>query len=276
MPIVFGCIAPHSIDLIPEFSPRPNRLYKTRQAMFKMGKMIERLNPTTIIILTPHGFRVDGMVSISVSEYASGLLTRNNVRVPFNFEIDTILAHKLIDVIGNSYVSLAKYTFGASKGLDSNIPLDWGSMVPLRFLASSIKTVPKVILVCPAHNVSLPRLFQLGQIMAQSIQSMPEKIAIVASADQAHTHHVEGPYGFNPGAAIFDQQIENIVCQSEFHKIMKLSPQLVKDTMPDSIWQLAILGGVLSVQSFKCEILSYEINKYFGMLSAMFYSQSAL
>src|SRR5439155_955463 len=73
MPLVFGCIAPHGGIAVPELAgDRPELAAKTREAMFELGRRLEAREPDTVVVLTPHGIRVEGTMAISVSERAAG------------------------------------------------------------------------------------------------------------------------------------------------------------------------------------------------------------
>jgi len=52
--------------------------------------------------------------------------------------------------------------------------------------------------------------------------------------------------------------------------ILDLSPSLVREAKPDSLWQMAMLAGVLDRAEMKPRFHSYQVPTYYGMLCAGF------
>jgi aromatic ring-opening dioxygenase LigB subunit len=92
----------------------------------------------------------------------------------------------------------------------------------------------------------------------------------VASADQGHAHDAGGPYGFHPASTEFDTIVKKAVVENDLTPMMSLSPQFVEDAKPDSLWQLAMLQGVLEHTEMTGRLLSYQVPTYFGMLCALY------
>src|SRR4051812_12346677 len=91
MPLIFACIAPHGDEILPELQPK-TIMETTRQTMLTLGSRLEALRPDTVIVLTPHGIRVENMISVSVSERAEGKL---NEVVQVAFDVDQQLAGQI-------------------------------------------------------------------------------------------------------------------------------------------------------------------------------------
>lgn len=92
MPLVFGCIAPHGYQCLPELTPRPEEAAATREALTEMGRQFEALSPDTVVVLTPHGIRIDGMMCISASVRAAGSLAPD---VSVDFAVDQSFAEEI-------------------------------------------------------------------------------------------------------------------------------------------------------------------------------------
>jgi aromatic ring-opening dioxygenase LigB subunit len=92
----------------------------------------------------------------------------------------------------------------------------------------------------------------------------------VASADQAHAHRKSGPYGFDRKAAEYDRLVVEAIKRDKLEGIMDLAPELIERAKPDSLWQMAMLAGAISVVPMKGELLSYQVPTYFGMLCASY------
>ena len=81
-PFVFACITPHGSEIIEERSlHNPQLMSITRASMEQLGRSMEEANPDTIIILTPHGVRIDGQFAIADCERMYGELEDNGGKV---------------------------------------------------------------------------------------------------------------------------------------------------------------------------------------------------
>ena len=92
----------------------------------------------------------------------------------------------------------------------------------------------------------------------------------MASADQGHAHDKRGPYGFNPTSAEYDKLVIKAINENSLKQLLKLSPKFVENAKPDSLWQMAILIGVLDRVQTKARFVSYQVPTYYGMLCADF------
>ena len=126
MPLIHACIAPHAGDLIDD----QNKIALTRHAMQEMGRRLQDLSPEVIIVVNPHGFRVDNAISVSVAERATAEWSPD---IKLDFEMDPTLANAIADEAAQMQAPVARYIYGASSGADCFIPLDWGAVVPLIF-----------------------------------------------------------------------------------------------------------------------------------------------
>ena len=96
MPLIHACIAPHAGDLIPETVTDLNIVKTTRQSMYALGDKLQALVPEVIVIINPHGFRVQGALSISIAERAVANWAPD---VKLDFEMDSFLANEIADEV---------------------------------------------------------------------------------------------------------------------------------------------------------------------------------
>src|ERR1043165_2273046 len=113
MTLFYACIAPHAGDLIPETVDNKNKVIRTRQAMQAMGAKLDVLAPEVIVIVNPHGFRVDNCMSIAIAERATADWS---VDVKLDFEMDVELAHSIANKATEMNVPVVRYLYGASGG----------------------------------------------------------------------------------------------------------------------------------------------------------------
>jgi aromatic ring-opening dioxygenase LigB subunit len=64
--------------------------------------------------------------------------------------------------------------------------------------------------------------------------------------------------------------MQGVIRSNHLDDLLDADPQLVEDGKPDSLWPTLILAGVLKENPMAAQLLSYEVNVYFGILCAEF------
>jgi aromatic ring-opening dioxygenase LigB subunit len=267
MPLIHACIAPHAGDLIPETVADLNTVKTTRESMYALGEKLQALAPEVIVIVNPHGFRVQGALSVSVAERATADWAPD---VKLDFEMDSALANAIADKATEMNVPVVKYIYGASGGPECFIPLDWGAVVPLYFLGHRFTPKPKLVHLSPMRTLPLATHYDFGRAIGHILKESDKRIAFIASADQAHAHAANGPYGFDPASAKYDAWMQAVIRKGNLDELLNADMDLVEDGKPDSLWPTTILAGVLKETPMQAKLLSYEVNVYFGILCAEF------
>jgi aromatic ring-opening dioxygenase LigB subunit len=274
MPLVFGCIAPHG-DIIPG-SPGAEQSAATTAAMRAMGQRLATQEPDVVVVITPHGMRVDGAMAVSLSERAAGGLEESLFvggeaqRIQLDLAVDQPLARAILANANAADVPVAALHYGATSGPHDCYPLDWGAVVPLWFLGAQFARQPRVVLVVPSRALPLDALQRFGHAVASAAAATESRVALVASSDLAHAHAESGPYGFHPAAAQFDQAVVTAVKAGDLARLAATDGMLVRDACPDGLWQILVLAGALGHTPLQGEFLSYERPTYYGMLTAAY------
>ncbi len=271
MPIVGACITPHAGEVLPELAgERLEAFAPTRQAMEELGRRMKGRRPEIIVLATPHGLRMEGFISVVTSEHSRGTMAGPGGEVRQEFRVDREMARAIVRRGRGAGLPIVGCNYGALEGPSSNVELDWGAIIPLYYFGADLPETerPKVVLVGPAREIPLPNLIQVGRVIAELAEESDRRVVFVASADQAHAHKKDGPYGFDPAAAEYDSQVQELVKGNRLHKLLEMSPKFVEDAKPDSLWQMLILYGVSQIVPLHSEFLSYQAPTYFGMLVA--------
>lgn len=267
MTLVYACIAPHSGDLIPGTAEDPQRVAVTRESMRRMGSALRALEPETIVIITPHGFRVPTALTVAVAEKAKAEWSSD---LALDFDLDTSLANTIADRAEAMAVPVVRYIYGASSGPECFVPLDWGAVVPLFFLGHDFERKPRIVLVGPMRDLPYQNHYDLGRAIGQVLRESAAPCALIASADQGHAHASQGPYGFDGAAARYDAWMQEVIRSGNLDRLLAADPALVDAAKPDSLWPTLILAGALNENAMAAQFLSYEVNVYFGILCAEF------
>jgi aromatic ring-opening dioxygenase LigB subunit len=265
-PFVFSCITPHGGEIIPELSGEaPERMRKTRESMKRIGKGMADAKPDCIILLTPHGTRINGQFSIADSERLEGVLEENDLVYKMQRLTERNLARKIVQEAVQTGVPVASINYGTSEGPFSCLQLDWGAMVPLRFMPE----VP-VVIITPSRVISLEQHVRFGTAIRQAVQKSGKRVGFVASCDWSHAHDENGPYGFHPAAKQLDEETVELIKNNQLEKMIEWDESYIENAKPDGIWQTMILAGAIPFEERNVEFLSYEAPTYFGLICAIY------
>jgi aromatic ring-opening dioxygenase LigB subunit len=234
--IVFCAIAPHGdVDSPPELSA----------AMEELGRRFDAATPETAIVVTPHNVHVEGHFAVVTAAKVG------------EHETDRVLAAAALEALRAEGLPVVGISYGGNDPTQAEQPLDWGTEIPLRFMRAQ-----RIVVVCPARDRPLVEHVRAGRALAR----LPGRVALIASADHGHAHDPEGPYGFDPAAAAYDAQVQEIVTSGRLDFVPLAD--LVEAAKADSLWQLLVLQGAVG-ESARAELLAYAAPTYYGMLAAM-------
>jgi aromatic ring-opening dioxygenase LigB subunit len=264
--LVFAAIAPHGT--LPE-APVPGA-EKTHEALAELGRRFDAAAPEATIVLTPHNVHVEGHFAVVLAGTLSGSLAEFDApEVTLSCPVDVELATEAIVALHDESLPVVGASFGANDPGAATAPMDWGVLIPLWVMGGrSTPQVPAVV-VSPARDRPLEEHVRAGQALARAAAASPKRIALIASADHGHAHDPEGPYGFDPAAAVYDDAIVGLVQEDRLSGLLELDPAFVEAAKADSWWQLAMLHGALQ-DGWRGDFLSYEASTYFGMLCAAY------
>ena len=270
--LVFACIAPHGSMIIPLLAGEEGqKALATRAAMEELGRRMAAARPETIVLVTPHGHRVDGVFSLLNNQRVRGKLgpekdvTDNSFTLVF--EMDKELNGAIVEAARELEVPVTRIGYAVADDPEFFQPLDWGATVPLWFLGAFLRPQPRVVIAC-ADRGNMPwELFpRFGAAIRKAADSIGRRIAFVASADMGHAHDAEGPYGYDVASAEFDAAAIEAVKAQELDRLLAFDQEWVKRASTDAYGQILNLHGAIEGLGFRGELLSYEVPSYFGMM----------
>lgn len=268
--LVFACIAPHGDLAIPDAcSPDQAALATATQAgMAELARRFDAAAPDVVVLLTPHGIHVEGRFAVVVSGRAAGVLAEAPA-VALDLEVDRELALAIVGALGDAGIPAAGVSFGGNVPAEAVMPLDWGSLIPLWYLGGRREPPVRVVIVAPARDRPIDEHVAAGSAIAAAIASSGRRVALVASADQAHAHDPDGPYGFDPAARVHDELVVSLLREGRRGALRDLDPALIAAAKPDAWWQELMLLGAIG-DAWTPNVLSYEAPTYYGMLCVAF------
>ncbi len=273
--LVFACIAPHGGMVVPELAAADlDQAAVTRGAMLELGRRMAAAQPDTLVVITPHGVRVDSMIGVAVTEYAAGELDADEDQPPGHIElslpVDRDLAYAIAVQAHEAGVPVGLIGYGSSSGEASCLPLDWGALIPLWFIGGRATPPPPVVVITPSRQLPLTQLISFGRSIAEAAVASGKRVGLIASSDLGHAHQRHGPYGYDPASARFDQLVAAAVRAEDLTRLLDLNPRFIEAAKPDGLWQIVMLHGALGHTPMRGELLSYEVPTYFGLLCAAY------
>lgn len=230
----------------------------------KIRKEIERIaredSSGTLIIISPHGLRLRRYISLINTERLFSVVKTQKYELKNIYETDRKLASAILDE-EKEYVE--EVQFVTSSGDLSSFPVDFGTAIPLVFFGKR-----KVIAMGQLRTNNRNFLERFGENLAKLAQNYPGDISIILSADQAHAHSADGPYGYSEKAKEYDSIIVDTIETSRYDRLSLISDEFIADAKPDSYWNMLILKGIVEQKNIKMKLLYYYVERYFGMLAA--------
>ena len=274
--LAFACIAPHGGITLPLLAgTQANKAAATRQALEELGRRMAQAAPETIVVITPHGHRVDGAFSLLHNQRVQGVLEAeeggNANSLNLAFTVDQTLNTALREQALELGVPVVRIGYAVADDAAFHMELDWGALIPLWFMAAQLSPQPKVVIACPDRG-NLPwSLFpRFGQAIQRAAQVTGKRIALIASADLGHAHDPSGPYGFHPASAEFDEKVQQAIQAQDLGRLLQFDLAWVARAATDAFGQILNLHGAIEGTGMHGELLSYEVPTYFGMLCAAY------
>lgn len=272
MPLVYACISPHGGEVVPALAGTKMALFApTRKGMRGLARAMKRAEPDTIVLASPHNLRLHKHIGVVTSEYSSGRVVEGRREIRLKARCDAAFAKQLAATAESRGLPVVAANYGVSEGPLSDLAMDWGTLIPLWFLLKGTGLKSKIVIVTPSREIPLGENVEFGKVIAKVAGGEEKRVAFVASADQAHAHQKSGPYGYDSRAAEYDRLVLDAIVTGKLGEVIAgMEPAFVEGAKPDSLWQMAMLVGALSVVPMGGELLSYQVPTYYGMLCASY------
>jgi aromatic ring-opening dioxygenase LigB subunit len=275
MPLVFACVVPHGEPIIPTLASVAERRRNivTTKAMQRLARDVRAARPHLLVIATPHNLRLRNHIGVVTAENASGALPmfgKGPARLRIRVKCDVEFANQLLKDGQRRRLPVIGANYATATGRYSNMPLDWGTLVPLSFFIRGHRVSPKLVVVTPSREIPLAENLRFGTLIADVAKSSKKRVVFVASADHGHAHKKSGPYGFSPAAAKYDALMVDTIRRDDLRSLLRIDMNLVRRAKPDSLWQIVMLAGIAERVKLRPEVYSYEVPAYYGMICAAF------
>src|SRR5579885_1052656 len=130
--LVFACIAPHGSLAVPLLGERGmEKAQATRAALEELGRRTAAAQPETIVVVTPHGHRIDMAFSLLNNMRVQGTLgpeeDGNGNSLTLSFAVDRQLNAAIIEEAQKMDVPVKNVYYAVDDDPAFSMPLDWGA-----------------------------------------------------------------------------------------------------------------------------------------------------
>jgi aromatic ring-opening dioxygenase LigB subunit len=271
MGLVFAAIAPHGGLAIEEAcsAEELSMAVATRAGMQELGKLFSAARPEIVVVATPHNVHISEALGVIVSGRMAGALD-GAAAVALDVPMESDFAWLMLESLIDAEIPAVGVSFGSNDPSTAVAPMDWGVLIPLWFMGGRHEPPVPLVVVTPARDLSAEAHVGAGAAIASAAARCGRRVAFIASADHGHAHRKEGPYGYHPAAAKYDELIRELVGGERLERLLDVPRELVEQAKADSWWQMLMLHGATSGNGWKGRLISYEAPTYFGMLTAAY------
>jgi len=267
-------IFPHgSLILDPTKKGVDESAKKLNDKMIEIARKIKKSSPDLCILITPHGISLSHDYGLYVNETAQGTAEWEEDYSEYRAQISLNIekTNKLFQKLQEKKIPVNTFTAFTHS---VNATLRWGEVVPLFFLQEI--SMQYIIFSLPTRRYSqindmISELLQIGDSLRDFAQNSTENVIIIISADLAHTHDQNGPYGFSEKAEEFDQIIENWVQQGGQEDLLLVHASSILDqALVCGFAGFVIVQGILKRTQLRSHFYIRAHPTYYGMMIASF------
>lgn len=273
MVLLAAFIVPHGALILDASPSHTDGRYELHQAMVSVANQITNLKPDVILVTSPHGISLSDDYGIYFNESAHGSAEwegeYKNYQIDVNIDLD--FAGELYTYLEAKNQPVSKI-IAFSRGVP--IPMRWGESVPLWYLKNLLDT-KYVFMSQPQKrydpsNTFMTETKELGENMSEFLNSHNKRVIVLISADLAHTHQLEGPYGFYENAEMVDKLLEDWMHSPNLSKENSDSYDLIKKALCCGYTGFLLLQGILGETELEVEVLTRQVPTYYGMMVVSF------
>lgn len=251
MGISAGFMAPHPPLIIPDVGKgEEKKIQRTIDAYQKVAEAVGRLQPETIVLLSPHQIMYADYFHISPGQGARGdfgqfRAARTSMEVAYDTEFVRVLCEKA-DASG-----LPVGTLG-----ERERKLDHGTMVPLYFV-NQFWTEYRLVRI-GLSGLPLAAHYRLGHCIQTAAQTLGRNTVVIASGDLSHKLKEDGPYGYQEEGPVYDGRIMDVMGRGAFGELLEFSEDFCEKAAECGHRSFTIMAGAFDRTGVEAEQLSYE------------------
>ena len=251
MGISAGFMVPHPPLIIPDVGGgEEKKIQKTIDAYKRASDLIGRLQPETIVLLSPHQIMYADYFHISPGKGGRGDFGQFRAgQTAMEVSYDTEFVRALCEAAAAA--SLPAGTLG-----EREKKLDHGTMVPLYFVNQCWMGYRLVRV--GLSGLPLTAHYRLGQCIRAAAQSLGRSTVVIASGDLSHKLKEDGPYGYQEEGPAYDARIMDVMGRGDFGELFTFSEDFCEKAAECGHRSFTMLAGAFDKTCVEAERLSYE------------------
>ena len=244
-------MVPHPPLIIPEVGKgEEKKIQKTIDAYQKAAEMIGRLQPETIVLLSPHQTMYADYFHISPGSGAKGDFGQFRAgQVSMKVTYDTEFVRVLCEAAQEAGIEAG--TLG-----EREKKLDHGTMVPLYFV-NQFWTGYHLVRI-GLSGLPLTAHYRLGQCIKETAKTLGRNTVVIASGDLSHRLKEDGPYGYQKEGPAYDERIMDVMGRGVFGELLEFSEDFCEKAAECGHRSFTIMAGAFDQTGVETEQLSYE------------------
>ncbi len=258
---VVGCFfTPHPPIIVPEVGgAEVAKVDATVQAMRRLGEVATRLDPDTIVVMSPHALLARSEMSVSIgSNYRGSFADFRAPQVRLDVPADRELARLVVDRATRDGIPVR--VLGSP---EEALALDHGTMVPLVYVTAGLKRRWR-LLVLGFSYLDLETHVRFGKALARAMEEGPSRVLYIASGDLSHRLLPGAPAGYDPRGTEFDHAIADMFARADWKGLLSLDQGIVRAAGECGYRSLAVLAGVVQALEAKGHVTKNNLLSYEG------------
>ncbi len=287
MGLVYAAVLPHGPGVIAELAADPAVMAATRDAMTVAGGRFAAARPDVVLLLDPHS--VHEAQGVALAEVREGRPTAfpnlgsRHIAVCTASRAGGTMGGAGGGSVTDTYAGapgLAAEILAAGAGLpvvaepggDGGLRLAGGALIPLWFTLRMLpEPRPPLLVIDAGPAVARTDLWRFGAVLTEWAERSGQRVALLASADQGHTHDPgHERFGYSPAAAEHDRWYCAAIRDQRLDRLLSVADDLLRGSWSDSLWQTLILAGAVEAAGLHGDLLSYAVPTYYGLAVAVY------
>ena len=249
-------LVPHPPLIVPGVG-KGDEIPDTRRAFEQVAAEIEKINPETLVIISPHSILYGDYFHISPGRSAAGDFSSFGAKdIKFSVDYDEEFA----SLIGDSARAAG---LPAGPLGDKKPALDHGVTVPLYFIKK--RRIVRISL----SGLPVIDHYRLGMCIAEAGERLGRNFVIIASGDMSHKLK-NSPYGFAAQGPEFEDILHARIESADMRGLIEIDPTLVEKAAECGFKSIVMLAGAFDGHKVGTKILSHEGPFGVGYLTAIF------
>lgn len=262
MSLVFAGIVPHSPITLPSLAAaKAAVLQHTSEALKEIEGELYVMQPEVLFLISPHAPMANESFSVNLAPQFSTNFEEFGDRTQFACHCDIELISKIREYADSGS--------GPAVNLINQPELDYATAVSAYHLTQHMPQAKLVPL--SLSRLGIDEHYRFGQALRYVAMQSNKRIALIASAELAHTLNEHSPHQYHPAGATFDKAVIDIIQQGDLTQLQNLNLELAESAQAVNEFKaLVVLSGALAELKTGSKILSYETGTGIGLLVAQF------